>query len=162
MSSPGNEITPAPTHSLFRPRFSFSLHAFTHIKISIQAAVSCILRASTKSPNSITAFFGPSFLTVSELFRFSSFQRKLAAPWLAAMFETPDQSFTGSSSGFLCMCAGRPAARPFSRVRPACALESASKNQFRSPDSDTTWNEKHSCAELDSFVVTLLVQNPSK
>ena len=92
---------------------------------------SCILRASMKSPNSITAFLGPSFLTVSELFRFSSFQRKLAAPWLAAMFGTLDQPFMGCSSGFLCMCAGRPTARPFSRVRPACALESASKNQYQ-------------------------------
>jgi hypothetical protein len=29
------------------------------------------------------------------------------------------------------MCAGRPTARPFSGVRPACALESASKYQYQ-------------------------------
>ena len=132
------------------------------IKISIQAPVSCILRASTKSPNSITAFLGPSFLTVSELFRFSSFQRKLAAPWLAAMFETLDQPLTVLQAvSYVCALADQQPVRFRGYVLLARSRAHPRINTG-SPDSDTKWDEKHPCAELDSFVVTLLAQNPSK
>jgi hypothetical protein len=93
-----------------------------------------------KSPNSITAFLGPSFLTVSELFRFSSFQRKLAAPWLAAMFGTLDQPLrVVQAVSYVCALA-RPTARPFSGYVLLARLRAHPRINIRSSDSDAKWD----------------------
>ena len=101
---------------------------------------SCILRASMKSPNSITAFLGPSFLTVSELFRFSSFQRKLAAPWLAAMFGTLDQPLrVVQAVSDVCALADQQPVR-FRGYVLLARLRAHPSINIRSSDSATKWD----------------------
>jgi len=106
-------------------------HAFIHIKISIQAPVSCILRPSTKSPNSITAFFGSSFLTVSEFSSIFKFPAEIGGTVVSGDVWNPGSTLYGLFKWFLMYVRWPTNSPSVFGIRPACALESASKNQYQ-------------------------------